>query len=246
MRRNSEIAAVVLAGGQATRLHPLTAHTNKHLLPVGGEPLVARAIRQLAAAWIGDVLLVIDERHAGEFMAALGDGSRLGLRSLAYIWQPAGGRGMPTAIGMAEHHVGTEKFIVACGDVLVEADLGDAVADFLNQDKGARIVGTHAPDSAGYSPLVVDGDRVEAILDKDPGQHRSGYVDLGFYLYHHDVFDTIRTLRPSPRGETEIWDLSRAYLANRQLAFSEVSGWWADVGAGLDTYDHVNGRYTAC
>lgn len=235
----AEIVGVVLAGGRGTRLRPLTESTNKHLLPVGGEPMVARAIRQLVTAGVRDALLVIDECQASAFMAVLRRGHELGLRSLAYVWQPPEGKGMPWAIGMAEHVVRSEKFIVACGDVLIDANLAPVLAMFRRQDKGARLVGTWTADTAGFSPLDVCDGRVTAIHDKDRGRHGPGLVDLGFYLYHHDVFDLIRGLAPSDRGETEIWELNRAYAARNQLAFSEMSGWWVDAGESRDTYATV-------
>lgn len=240
---DAEIAGVVLAGGRGTRLSPRTDVTNKHLLPVGREPMVVRAIRQLVAADVQDVLLVIDECHASEFMAALRGGRELGLRSLVYVWQPACGRGMPSAIGMVEHALRAEKLIVACGDVLIDANIADVLTAFRRQRRGARMVGVWTADTAGFSRLVVRDGLVTEILDKDRDRHVPGLVDLGFYLYHHDVFDLIRQLKPSARGETEIWELNRAYAARGQLPLSEVSGWWADVGESLDAYDRVQDRY---
>ncbi|GAB3974306.1 sugar phosphate nucleotidyltransferase [Actinoallomurus acanthiterrae] len=237
------VAAVVLAGGSGNRLRPLTDRSNKHLLPVGGEPLVVRAVRQLVAAGVRDVLVVIDDRHAGAFMGALEDGAALGLRSLAYAWQPPGGGGMPTAIGAAEHRLCAEKFLVACGDVLTDADLGPVIDDFLAQTDGARMTAVRTADTAGYSPLVTRGAGVAGILDKDSRRHLPGLVDLGFYLYHHDVFEVIQKLPVSARGETEIWDLNRVYAERGLLEFSEVSGWWADVGASVDVYMEVKRRY---
>lgn len=237
------IAGVVLAGGSGTRLGPLTEVTNKHLLPVGGEPLVTWAIRQLVTAGVADVLLVIDQRHASEFMATLRDGRGLGLRSLAYVWQPPGGLGMPTAIGMAEHLLRTDKFVVACGDVLTETDLRPVVGDFARQRHGARMVAVQAEDSAGFSRLRVRDGIVLDILDKDRDQHVPSLVDLGFYFYHGDVFAEIRQLVPSARGETEIWELNRAFARRGCLLFSEVSGWWADAGGGPEIYADLQKRY---
>ncbi|MDL4776693.1 MULTISPECIES: sugar phosphate nucleotidyltransferase [Thermomonosporaceae] len=237
------VTGVILAGGNGTRLAPLTDRTSKQLLPIGGEPLVARVTAQLARAGVADVLVVIDERHAGGFLDALRDGRRFGLRSLAYVWQPPDGRGMPSAIAQAERHLRTDKFLVACGDVLIEPSLAPAVADFAAQRGGARILATRTPDTAGYTPLLTSGARVTGIPDKDPARHGPGLMDLGCYLYHRDVFDEIRALRPSARGETEIWDLNRVYARRGRLACTEVTGWWTDVGSSLDTYRRADARY---
>lgn len=240
--RHTGIAGVVLAGGRGSRLKPLTDSTNKHLLPVAGEPMVVHAIRQLVAVGIADVIVVVDDRQATEFLRVLRDGTHLGLRSLGYVWQPFPGRGMPTAIGMVEHVLRADKFLVACGDVLTDARLDKALAEFRRQDGGARMVGVWTEDTAGYSPLEVHDGHVTAILDKDRTRHAPGLVDLGFYLYHHDVFDVIRRLRPSARGETEIWELNRHYAAHGRLRLSEVTGWWVDAGGGLDVYAGLRDR----
>jgi glucose-1-phosphate thymidylyltransferase len=239
----SPITGVVLAGGRGTRLAPLTDETSKQLLPIGGKTLVERVLDQLTAAGVVDALLVIDERHACDFMRLLEDGAKAGLRSLAYVWQSAEGRGLPSAIRQVRHLVGTEKVIVACGDVLIEDGIRGPVEDFSRQDAGARIIAMSTPDTAGYSSLRIDGDVVRDIGDKDRGDHVSGYIDLGYYMYHIDVFEMIDGLHPSSRGETEIWDLNRAYVRRQQLKCSAVSGWWADVGESLEAYERAHGRY---
>jgi glucose-1-phosphate thymidylyltransferase len=237
------VTGVVLAGGRGSRLAPLTDQTSKQLLPVGGKTLVLRAIGQLVDAGIADVLLVIDERHASQFMGTIRDGRALGLRSLAYVWQSPAGEGLPSAIAKVEHHVRTEKLLVACGDMLVEDGIAQAVADFAEQPSGARLLGAWVDDHAGYTPLRVDGDGVLEILDQDRKRHAAGYMDIGFYFYHRDVFDRIKPLRPSLRGETEIWDLNRAYVRRGELSYTEVRGWWADVGGSLAVYRDADRRY---
>lgn len=141
--RSREIKGVVLAGGRATRLHPLTLETSKHLLPIGDKPLVVRVIDQLLMAGVKDILLLIDDRFASQFMQVLKDGSDLGARSLAYVWQHPDGKGLPTAIAQVENLVGDGKFVVACGDVLVEKGIKSPVDDFMKQEFGARITATY-------------------------------------------------------------------------------------------------------
>lgn len=241
--RPDAVTGVVLAGGRGTRLAPLTDRTSKQLLPVGGRPLVARVIDQLVRAGVRDVLLVIDDRHAGDFLRVLRDGRDLGLRSLGYVWQPPSGVGMAAAVARAEHHLRTDKFMVACGDVLIEAPLGPSVRAFAAQPDGALVVATRTPDTAGYTPLTVEDGRVTALGDKDPYRHGPGWMDLGCYLYHRDAFDLVRSLRPSARGEVEIWDLNRHYARTGTLRYTEIKGWWSDVGTSPEVYRRADERF---
>jgi glucose-1-phosphate thymidylyltransferase len=240
---DTSLTGVVLAGGRGSRLSPLTDTTSKQLLPVGGVALVSRVVAQLVDAGVVDVLTIIDERYAREFLDVLRDGRHLGLRSLGYVWQPARGAGLPSAVARVENLLRTDKFVVACGDVLIEDTLAGALRDFAAQPTGARMVATRTDDTAGYTPLRVEGARVRGLDDKDPHRHEPGLMDMGFYCYHHDVFDQIRTLRPSARGETEIWELNRGYADRGELWWTGIDGWWTDVGTSLDTYRAADARY---
>ena len=238
-----EVKGLVLGGGRGTRLYPLTAETSKHLLPVGDKPMVVRVVEQLLEADVKDILLLIDERYASQFMQVLKDGSHLGVRSLAYIWQPPEGRGLPSAISQMENFVNDGKIVVACGDVLVEQGINRPVSDFMKQERGARLTVTHLEDTAGYSPLEVQEDNVRQILPKDKQRHEPGLIDLGIYMYHPDVFQNIKNLVPSARGETEIWDLNDIYSKNGELKYTAIDGWWSDVGGGIETYLEAHRKY---
>lgn len=240
---SNEIKGLILAGGRGTRLLPLTADTSKQLLPVGDKPLVLYAIESLLKAGVKDILLLIDDRHASQFMQLLNDGSHLGIRSLAYIWQPREGKGLPSAINQAEPFVKDGKIVVVCGDVIIENGISKPVSDFTKQKTGARMCAASIDDSAGYSPLVTRGENVIDILGKDKNNHKSGLIDLGVYMYHPDVFSKIKGLEPSIRGETEIWDLNKKYSTSNELYFSTVTGWWSDVGSNMDTYIRANKHY---
>lgn len=238
-----EIKGLVLAGGKGTRLRPLTDETSKQLLPVGGKPLVLYAIESLLEAGVKDILLLIDDRHASQFMRLLNDGSHLGIRSLAYIWQSREGKGLPSAIAQAEPFIRGEKLVVVCGDVIIEEGIVKPVSDFIGQGNGARLCATKLEDTAGYSPLVINGNLVARILPKDKSAHEPGLIDLGVYMYHPDVFQRIRGLESSVRGETEIWDLNAKYSSSGELYFTTISGWWSDVGSNMETYIRANEHY---
>ncbi len=240
---STKVKGLILAGGKGTRLHPLTVETNKHLLPIGDKSVIVRVVEQLLKVGIKDILLLIDEKHASQFMEVLKDGSDLGIRSLAYIWQSSEGRGLPTAISQIEKFINGEKIIVVCGDVLIERGIKKAVSDFLKQEKGARIIAAHMKDTAGYSLLKVKGERITKIFTKDKQRHKSGLIDLGIYMYHSDVFKNIKKLNPSTRGETEIWDLNSIYADRGELDFTTINGWWSDIGGGIETYLKACKRY---
>jgi len=238
-----EIKGVVLGGGRGTRLYPLTAETSKHLLPIGDKPLIVRVIDQLLEADVKDILLLIDERFASQFMEILKNGSHLGVRSLAYIWQAPEGKGLPSAIAQVEHFIKDEKIVVVCGDVLVEKGIKRPVEDFIRQNSGARLTGVSVEDTARYSPLVIDRETVRKILPKDENRHEPGLIDLGIYMYHPDVFHEICCLAPSSRGETEIWDLNQRYADRGDLRLTVIDGWWSDVGGSIETYLEAQRRY---
>ena len=239
-----EITGVVLGGGRGTRLSPLTDETSKHLLPIGDKPMISRVIGQLSSAGVKDVLLLIDQRYASQYMDVLRDGSDLGLESLGYIWQDPFGKGLPSAIGKAERHVGGSKIVVACGDVLIENGIEKPISDFMSQQVGARLVGAYVDDSAGYSPLRLETGKVTDILSKNGQRHQRDVIDIGTYMYHPDVFDRIQDLEPSARGETEIWELNRNYILDGALECSVIDGWWTDAGGSLEAYQGAHERYS--
>lgn len=167
----------------------------------------------------------------------------MGIRSLAYIWQAPEGKGLPSAIAQVEHFIKDGKLVVVCGDVLVEKGIKKPVEDFIRQDRGARLTGVSVEDTAGYSPLVVEGETVRKILPKDKNRHEPGLIDLEIYMYHPDVFQKIRCLTPSSRGETEIWDLNQKYADQGTLKLTIIDRWWSDVGGSIETYLEAHRRY---
>lgn len=241
---DKKIVGIILGGGRGTRLYPLTSNTSKHLLPIGNLPMITRVMKQLTDAGVLDQILLIDDRFASDFMNIVKDGSDLGLKSLSYVWQPSEGKGLPTAISKIEGLVQERKMIVACGDVLIEEGILKPVDDFLNQKNGARLISTKVDNTSGYSELETHMDRVSYIKPKEKTKNNSGLIDLGVYMYHSDVFEKIKKLRPSNRGETEIWDLNQAYADTKRLYHTTVNGWWSDAGGNIETYLKADEHYT--
>jgi glucose-1-phosphate thymidylyltransferase len=219
---------VVLAGGLGTRLLPLTRITNKHLLPVFDRPMVFYPLRTLINAGITDILLVTGGPHAGDFLRLLGNGREFGLRHLNYTYQEGEG-GIAAALALAEDFAEGDKLCVILGDNVIEGSIAAAVERFRHQPPGARLVLKEVPDADRFGVAEVQDGRIVAIVEK-PAQPKSPYAVTGIYLYDARVFDVIRTLRPSARGELEITDVNNWYLARGELAAEVLDGWWTDAG----------------
>lgn len=223
---------VVLAGGLGTRLHPLTRVTNKHLLPVYGKPMVFYPIEALVQAGIQDIMIVTGGNNAGDFLRLIGNGSDFGLKHINYTYQSGEG-GIAEALGLTEHFAGGDKVCVFLGDNIIEKNLRRAVANFEGQPGGARIVLKEVERPEQFGVPVFEGGRIVAIEEK-PKVPKSPYAVIGIYFYDGAVFDIIRTLRPSGRGELEITDVNNAYIARGEMTYEVLEGWWADAGASID------------
>ena len=219
---------VILAGGLGTRLLPLTRITNKHLLPVFDRPMIAYPLQTLINAGITDILLVTGGPHAGDFLRLLGNGKEFGLKHLNYTYQEGEG-GIAAALALAEHFVEGEPVCVILGDNLIEGSIAAAVERFRRQRTGARIILKDVPDAERFGVAELRDGRIVSIEEK-PARPRSSYAVTGIYLYDGRVFEAIRTLKPSGRGELEITDVNTWYLARGELACEILDGWWTDAG----------------
>ncbi len=219
---------VVLAGGLGTRLLPLTRATNKHLLPVFDRPMIFYPIQTLLNAGIRDILLVTGGPHAGHFLRVLGNGDEFGLTHLNYAFQEGEG-GIAAALSLAEHFADGGKLCVILGDNLIEGTIAPAVARFRKQGRGARILVKEVPDAERFGVAELSGGRVLSIEEK-PKRPKSRYAVTGIYMYDARVFDFIRTLKPSRRGELEITDVNNWYLGKGELMCEVLEGWWTDAG----------------
>jgi glucose-1-phosphate thymidylyltransferase len=219
---------VVLAGGTGSRLFPLTKITNKHLLPIYDQPMIYYPIRTLVDAGIRDILLVTGGRNSGDFLRLLANGKEFGLKHINYTYQEGEG-GIADALALAEHFADGKKVCVILGDNIVEGSILEAAEQFRAQSHGAHILLKEVPDAERFGVAEVAGGKIVGIEEK-PGRPKSNYAVTGVYMFDATVFDKIKTLVPSNRGELEITDVNNAYIREGSMTFSFLSGWWTDAG----------------
>ena len=219
---------VVLAGGLGTRLRPLTAVTNKHLLPVYDRPMIYYPIQTLVNAGIIDIMIVTGGNSAGDFLKLLGNGKAFGLKHLNYTYQEGEG-GIAEALSLVEHFAATEPVCVVLGDNIIEGNIATAVRDYRNQGRGAKIILKKVPDPERFGVPELNGENVLRIEEK-PESPKSEFAVVGIYMYDGEVYDIIRTLKPSGRGELEITDVNNAYIKRGEMTWQELEGWWTDAG----------------
>ena len=219
---------VVLAGGLGKRLLPLTKITNKHLLPVYDRPMVYYPIMTLVEAGIKDIMIVTGGPHAGNFLRLLGNGHSFGLKAINYAYQEKEG-GIAEALSLAEYFAKGEKIVVILGDNIIEKSISEEVRKFEAQDKGARILVKKVEKPERFGVVEFSGDRIVSIEEK-PRKPKSDHAVTGVYMYDSRVFDLIRSLEPSARGELEITDVNNMYIERGELRYSVLDGWWTDAG----------------
>ena len=219
---------VVLAGGLGTRLRPLTAVTNKHLLPVYDQPMIYYPIQTLVNAGVTDIMVVTGGNSAGDFLKLLGNGKAFGLKHLNYTYQEGEG-GIAQALALVEHFAGGDPVCVVLGDNIIEGNIAAAARAYRHQGGGAKIILKKVPDPDRFGVPELDGKRVLHIQEK-PESPKSDYAVIGIYMYDGEVYDIIRTLKPSGRGELEITDVNNAYIKRDEMTWEELEGWWTDAG----------------
>jgi len=222
------LKGVVLAGGLGSRLKPLTAVTNKHLLPIYNQPMIYYPIQTLVNAGITDIMIVTGGNAAGDFLKLLGNGKAFGLRHLNYTYQEGEG-GIAAALALVEHFAAGQPVCVILGDNIIQGNICAAVEDYKQQSSGAKILLKQVPDPERFGVPELDGRRVLRIEEK-PLQPKSQFAVIGIYMYDSRVFDIIKTLKPSGRDELEITDVNNAYIDRREMTWEELDGWWTDAG----------------
>jgi glucose-1-phosphate thymidylyltransferase len=219
---------VVLAGGTGSRLFPLTKITNKHLLPIYDRPMIYYPIQTLVDAGIQDIMVVTGGRNSGDFLRLLANGKQFGLKHIHYTYQEGEG-GIADALALAEHFADGQKVCVVLGDNIIEGDIREAADRFRRQPEGAHILLKEVHDAERFGVAEVLRDRIVGIEEK-PLHPKSNYAVTGIYMYDASVFDKIKTLVPSGRGELEITDVNNAYIREGTMSFSFLHGWWTDAG----------------
>ncbi|MDO7908853.1 sugar phosphate nucleotidyltransferase [Paenibacillus sp. JX-17] len=218
---------IILAGGTGSRLYPLTKVTNKHLLPVGRYPMIFHAVYKLKQADVKDILIVTGKDHMGDVVNLLGSGSDMGVCFTYKVQDEAGG--IAQALDLAEQFVGNDQMIVVLGDNVFEDDISVFANNFRQQGTGAKILIQKVPDPKRFGVPELEGNRIISIEEK-PSDPKSDYAVTGVYMFDRQVFDIIKTLEPSARGELEITDVNNAYIKRNQLTFDILEGWWTDAG----------------
>lgn len=228
---------IILAGGLGTRLYPLTKITNKHLLPVYDKPMIYYPLTTLVDAGITEIMIVTGGDHAGNFLRLLGNGYDFGLKGINYAYQEKEG-GIAEALGLAEHFADGDKIVVILGDNIIEKSIKNQVKEFAEQPSGGRILLKEVKNPERFGVVEFDGDKVVGIEEK-PKTPKSNSVVTGIYMYDAQVFDFIKTLNPSDRGELEITDVNNMYLKKGELEYSNLDGWWTDAGT-FDSLIHAS------
>jgi glucose-1-phosphate thymidylyltransferase len=219
---------VILAGGLGSRLRPITRVTNKHLLPVYDKPMIYYPLRTLINAGIEDILIVTGGNNAGDFLRLLGNGKEFGLKHLNYTYQEGEG-GIADALSLAQHFIAGEKVCVVLGDNIIQGNIKKAADAYRRQEHGAKIILKEVEDPERFGVPQLDGDRVVRIVEK-PKDPASSFAVIGIYFYDAQVFEIIKTLKPSDRGELEITDVNNAYINRSQMTWDKIDGWWTDAG----------------
>ncbi len=224
---NETLKGVILAGGLGTRLYPLTKVTSKHLLPVGNEPMVFHTIQLLTEAGINDILIVTNPIHVGDFVNVLGSGKEFGCEFTYRVQEEA--KGIAHALALAEGFAAGGSTVVMLGDNIFESSIRQVVQDFKTQQNGARVLLKQVDDPERFGVANFNGNKIVSIEEK-PDHPKSNFAVVGVYIYDSSVFEIIRTIEPSQRGEYEITSVNNVYIERGQLSYTILQGEWVDAG----------------
>jgi len=227
------LRGIVLAGGTGSRLLPLTKVTNKHLLPVGKKPMIYYPIEKLTSVGIEEILIVTGLEHMGDVVNLLGSGKDFGCRFTYKVQDQAGG--IAQALALGENFSKNQPMVVILGDNIFEDSLKKYAEKFIDQKEGARILLKKVSNPRRFGVAQIEDNKVISIEEK-PQEPKSDYAVTGIYFYDASVFDVIRTLKPSDRGELEITHVNDTYIQKGKLAYDILEGWWTDAG----TFDSLS------
>lgn len=221
----NKMKGVILAGGSGTRLDPITRVYNKHLIPVNDKPMIFYPLMTLINSGVKDILIVTGGKKAGDFLELLGNGSEFGLKHLEYTYQKGSG-GIAEALGLAREFIDNHNMMVILGDNFYENSFYEAVNNFKS---GSKIFLKQVHDPQRFGVAEIKEDRVINIVEK-PEFPKTNLAVTGLYVYDPKVFDIIKNLKPSHRGELEITDVNNAYINNNEMQYEILNGFWSDMG----------------
>jgi len=227
---------IILAGGMGSRLFPLTKVTNKHLLPVGDKPMIFHPIEKLLTAGIDEIMIITGLEHMGAVVNLLGSGKEFGCQFTYRVQDEPGG--IAQALGLASSFVGHDMCTVILGDNIFADNIGQFISNFKKQKIGAKILLKEVKDPQRYGVAEMKNGKIVSIEEK-PANPKSNYCVTGIYMYDYKVFDFIKTLKPSGRGELEITDVNNKYIQTDELSYDILNGWWTDAGT-FPSYYHAN------
>ena len=226
---------IILAGGLGSRLFPLTKVTNKHLLPIYDKPMIYYPLETLVQAGLRDILIVTGGNNAGDFLRLIGNGRAFGLNEVNYTYQEGEG-GIAQALGLAEYFARKDKIVVVLGDNIVEGNIKPFVDKFKKQKSGAKILLKKVSDPQRFGVPTIQNEK-NTLIEEKPQAPKSAYAVTGIYMFDHQVFDIIKTLKPSHRGELEITDVNNAYIERGAMTYDIMKGWWTDAGTFESLYN---------
>lgn len=229
---------IVLAGGLGSRLYPLTKITNKHLLPIYKKPMIYYPIQMLVDAGVRDIMIVTGGRNAGDFLRLIGNGREFGVSGIHYTYQEGEG-GIAEALGLTEEFAEGDKVVVVLGDNLLQKGIRKGVEAFRKQKKGGRIFLKEVDHPWEYGIADIKGRKIKKIIEK-PKKPPTNLAVIGVYMYPPDVFDIVKHLKPSARGELEITDVNNAYIRRGEMEYEIVDGWWMDAGENHEALLRAN------
>lgn len=233
---------IILAGGKGTRLYPLTKVTNKHLLPVGKEPMIFNPIKQLVSAGIEEILVVTSTEHMGDIVNLLGSGEKFGVDFTYKVQEKAGG--IAHALGLGENFAGGEKTVVVLGDNIAVKSIKPYVDNFKEQKKGARVLLKEVSKPTRYGIAALDEQKILEIEEK-PQNPKTRFAVIGYYMYDERVFSFIKKQKPSERGEYEITDVNNEYIKLGNMEYDVLEGDWTDAGT-FESLQFANKLLFAC
>ena len=227
---------IILAGGTGTRLYPLTKVTNKHLLPVGKEPMIFHPIKQLVSAGLKQILVVTSTEHMGDIVKVLGSGKNFGCEFTFKVQEEA--KGIAHALSLAENFAGNDKIVVFLGDNIFEYSIKPYVKNFENQKEGAKVLLKKVNDPDRYGIAAMDEEHIIEIEEK-PSSPKTDYAVVGVYMYDSEGVNIVKNIKPSARGEYEITSVNNEYIKRGKLEYNIVKGRWMDTGT-FESYLEAN------